>query len=151
MKVISSKSIVVSKKVFPILWFGFLAFFILTGIVGGAVEKSPMFLVVPVMMAVIGYFVMKKLVWDLMDEVEDHGEYLLVRYKDKKDIIYLNNIMNVSASTNQNPPRITLRLRSPGRFGDEVAFTPVSEFSLNPFKRNRVADELILRVDQAKR
>jgi len=50
-----------------------------------------------------------------------------------------------------NPPRITLRLVRPGRFGREITFTPVKPFTMNPFTRNPVADDLIERVDKARR
>lgn len=150
MKVISSKTTFVSKKLFPAAWFGFLGIFIATAVFSGTAKDDPGFLVVPVIMLVFGYFLMKKLVWDLADEVVDYGDYLQVRYKDQQDIVYLNNIMNVSVSSNQNPPRITLRLRTPGKFGQEVAFTPVSKFSFNLFKKNEVAEDLIVRVDKAR-
>jgi hypothetical protein len=93
---------------------------------------------------------MKKLVWDLMDEVHDCGDSLLIRNGSEEEIIPLSNIMNVSASTNTNPPRITLRLVRPGRFGTDVAFSPQSRMSFNPFAKNLVAEDLIVRVDQAR-
>jgi hypothetical protein len=110
-----------------------------------------MFIVVPLGMAVFGYFLMKKLIWDLMDEVIDNGDYLTVKNKGEVATINLENIMNVSQTSNQNPPRITLRLRSRSRFGDEVSFIPASEFSLNPFQKNSIGDDLIERVDRARR
>jgi hypothetical protein len=58
--------------------------------------------------------------------------------------------MNVSASTNMNPPRITLRLVQPGKFGSELAFSPTMSFTLNPFAKSGVAEDLIVRVDKAR-
>ncbi len=101
-------------------------------------------------MAVVGFVVMKKLVWDLADEVYDGGDFLLVKNRGEEDRVLLSNIMNVSVSTNMNPPRITLRLVAPGRFGDEVSFSPASSFTLNPFARNQIAEDLIVRVDKAR-
>ncbi len=151
MKIISSKYIYISKKIFPFFWFGFLAFFIVAGITGGAVKESLLFLIVPVILAAFGYFVMKKLVWDLMDEVIDHGEFLTLKYQGQEDVVYLQNVMNVSVSIKQNPPRVTLKLRSPGKFGSEVAFSPASKFSFNIFKKNGMIEDLIMRVDKARR
>jgi hypothetical protein len=85
-----------------------------------------------------------------MDEVIDYGDYLVVKYAGQEDVINLSNIMNISISTNQRPPRITLRLRNAGKFGEEVAFFPVTEFSMNPFKKNQLAEELIMRIDKAR-
>jgi hypothetical protein len=49
-----------------------------------------------------------------------------------------------------NPPRITLTLRQPGRFGREVSFSPPRRF-FSPFVRNPLIDELIERVEAARR
>ena len=59
--------------------------------------------------------------------------------------------MNVSASTMVNPPRVTLRLVQPGKFGSEVVFSPKTGFTLNPFAKSEVAEDLIERVDRARR
>ena len=138
------------KRAFPVLWFGFLAFFLITSISSGAVKEDLMFLVVPIVMAVFGLFLMKKMVWDLMDEVADYGDYLVVKFRGQEGTIYLSKVMNVSSTTNQNPPRITLRLRSPSKFGEEISFSPLSPFSLNPFRKNEIAEDLIIRIDRAR-
>lgn len=101
-------------------------------------------------MAVFGFFLMKKLVWDLIDEVYDGGDFLLIKNKSKEERIALSNIMNVSASTNMNPPRITLRLVAPVRLGKEISFSPKFKFSINPFAKNEIAEDLIVRVDKAR-
>jgi hypothetical protein len=152
MKKISSRSTKFYKKAFPVFWFGFLAIFIGTAVTTGAFRGGQwMFLVMPCFMALFGFFLMKKLVWNLMDEVYDCGDTLLVKNGDVEERISLTNVMNVSASTNMNPPRITLRLVRPGRFGSEVAFSPPSKLSLNPFSKNPVVEDLIVRVDKARR
>lgn len=109
------------------------------------------FLVMPIFIGVIGFMVMKKLIWDLVDEVHDGGDYLLIRKGSEEERVPLKNIINVSASTNTNPPRITLRLLKPGKFGPEITFSPQLKFSLNPFAKNPIVDELIVRVDAARR
>jgi hypothetical protein len=147
---ISSNWTTFHKRAFPAFWFGFLALFVGIAFVSGSVNKDPTFLVVPLFMACFGYFIMRKFVWDLVDEVWDCGDSLLIRNRGEETVVRLSNIMNVNASTYMNPPRITLRLIEPGPFGSEIAFSPVTGFVLNPFARNKVADDLILRVDQAK-
>lgn len=147
---ISSRSTWFLKKVFPLIWFGGLAFLLLGGSAAGAARKDPFFLVVPVFMAGVGFVVMKKLIWDLLDEVYDGGDFLLVKSGGQEDRILLSNVMNVSASTNTNPPRITLRLASPSLFGSEIVFSPVTPLTLNPFAKNKIAEDLITRVDQAR-
>jgi hypothetical protein len=88
--------------------------------------------------------------WDLADEVHDCGDSLLIRKGSNEEHIPLSNIMNVSVSTNMNPPRITLRLVKPGRLGSEISFSPPSRLSFNPFAKNPVAEDLMVRVDQAR-
>jgi hypothetical protein len=147
---ISSKYTFLTKKGFPLLWFGVLAFIILQMVMTGTFKKDPMSLIGPCLMAVFGFFLMKKLVWDLVDEAYDCGNYLLVKNRGEEDRVPLSNIMNVSASTNMNPQRITLRLVKPGKFGGEISFSPAVSFTLNPFAKNKVAEDLIVRVDKAR-
>ncbi|HET8578915.1 MAG TPA: hypothetical protein VFO18_17595 [Methylomirabilota bacterium] len=153
MKKISSSSAFFYKKIFPALWFGGLAFFVVAIALSGALEKDPMVLgalVIPLVMAVFGFLIMKKLAWDLVDEVYDCGDFLLIKNRGEEDRVALSSIMNVSASTLMNPPRITLRLVYSGKFGNEIAFSPVRGWTLNPFAKNQVAEDLIVRVDQAR-
>ena len=138
------------KRVFPIMWFGFLAFFMFTALAGGVLRKSPIFMLGPILMAVIGYFMMKNMVWILADEVYDCGDSLLVRNGPDEDRIALSNVMNVSATTLINPPRVTLRLVEPSRFGDEITFSPQVGIRLNAFAKVPVVEDLIVRVDRAR-
>lgn len=150
MQRISSKSTFVSKRVFPIFWFGFLALFVVIAVFArtSARELLP-FVIVPAIMAVGGYFVMKRLVFDLVDEVWDGGDFLLIKSKGEQERIPLDAIVNVSFSAASSPQRATLKLRTPGRFGSEVSFLPVAGFF--PFGRNEVIDRLIERIDAARR
>lgn len=153
-KKISSGMLVITKKIFPVAWFGFLAFFFFTVVFarhGKAAMPLMPFLLVPTLMAIFGFFLMKKLVWDLADEVYDGGDFLLIRKGSEEERVELSNIMNVSASMLVNPPRVTLRLVTPGIFGQEIAFSPATGFRLNPFAKDPMVEDLIVRVDQARR
>jgi hypothetical protein len=150
MKRISSGSLFFSKKVFPVLWFGILFVVLAISLVSGAYRAVPVLVIMPVFMTVFGYFMIKKLVGDLVDEVFDGGDFLLVRNGDQEDRVPLSNIMNVSASMLINPPRITLRLIKPGKFGSEIAFSPVRPMFRNPFARNKVAEDLMIRVHRTR-
>jgi hypothetical protein len=153
MKKISSGTTFLYKWAFPIFWFGFLAVFAFQALSSGAGSKNPMFLLMPVFMAVVGYFMMKKMVWVLADEVYDCGSFLLVKNRGKEERIELSNVMNVSATTMMNPPQITLRLSRPlSDGGNEVTFSPpMGFFRFNPFSKSEVAEDLIVRVDRARR
>jgi hypothetical protein len=150
MKKISSTKLFFTKYIFPTLWFGILGFVLFTMIWSKAYEKAPVAIIMPCVMTVFGYFLMKKLVWDLADEVYDCGDYLLIRKGKEEERIALSEIMNVSASLLVNPPRVTLRLVKAGKLGEEIAFSPAKPFSFNPFARNEIIDDLILRVDKAR-
>jgi hypothetical protein len=147
---ISSKSTFFFKTLFPIFWFGFLAFLIVTELFSGVLQKAPTAFIVPFLMAAIGFVVLKKLVWDLVDEVYDCGDRLLVRNNGQEAAIRLSEIMNVSVSTTVNPPRITLRLVNPSPFGAEIAFSPMRDFTFNLFAKYPIAEDLIVRVDKAR-
>ena len=89
---------------------------------------------------------MRALVFDLMDEVWDEGTTLLVRNNNKEERIYFGNIRNVSYSVMTNPNRVTLSLRIPCQFGNEVSFC--STTSWIPFQKNGDIVELIDKVDK---
>jgi len=141
---ISSRSTFITKWLFPVAWFGFLIFFIAQSLTHEAGEVDLLFIVVPVLVTVIGFFFFKALVWDLADAVYDHGTHLLVRRRGGEDRILFENIMNVSSTPLMNPPRITLRLVKPSAFGTHVSFSPKS----NPLRfsfslKNPIAEQLM--------
>jgi len=133
------------------VWFGFLALVFVTGIVGasaGADVPVP-FLIVPVVMAAFGYFLMKNLVFDLVDEVWDAGSELLVKNRRRQARIALADIVNVSYSVATSPQRVTLTLRQPGVLGKEISFAAPTTWV--PFAKNPIIENLIHRVDAARR
>ena len=150
MKRISSRSTFFSKRIFPVIWFGILAVFVAGSVMDGAVWRDPMALLAPALMAVMGFLLMRFFVWDLADEVLDYGDHLLVRRGSEEERIALSNVMNVNASLNMNPQRVTLRLVTPGKFGQNVSFSPSASFSLNPFAKSPIVEELIVRAHQAR-
>ncbi len=132
------------------IWFGFLGIFLIISIIGFMTEEkmSIVFFIVPIAMAIFGYFLMKALVFDLMDEVRDEGSYLLIKNKGMEERVYFKNIKNISYTFMTNPDRVTLSLRIPGQFGDEVTFCPKT--SPMPFRKNKDILGLIDKVDKAK-
>lgn len=96
--------------------------------------------------------VYRKMIHDLADEVKDGGSYLLVRRGSIEERVQLADIINVSMSQYTNPPRLSLRLAKPGKFGDEIVFMPTRQgLGFNPFARNPVFEDLMQRVDRARR
>ena len=150
MKKLTSKTTFLYKKLFPLIWFGFLIIFICVGLFANISGNGPgiMFVVIPIFMIVLGYFLMKKLVWDLIDEVYDEGTALLFRNKGKEFRVSLKDIKNVSYTTMINPPRVTLSIRYTTDLGDELSFSPPSSWI--PFKKNKDLEVLIDRIDKAR-
>lgn len=142
------------KRVFPVLWFGFLAVFVCLGGATVIAERqwAALFLLVlmPLIMAIVGYVLMKWIILDLVDEVWDCGDSILVRNKGVERRFALSDFTNLSYTGYLNPPRITLTLREPSAdFGSEVAFTP--PFRLFHFSMPPIARDLMKRIDQARR
>ncbi len=150
MKKLTSKSTFLNKRIFPAIWFGFLGFFMLTAFFASPQNNGQniMFIVMPIVVAIFGYFIMKKLVFDLIDEVYDEGSSLLFKNKGKEVRVNLKDIKNVSYSTMISPPRVTLSIRYKTEFGDELSFS--SPMSFIPFKKNLDIEELIDRIDKAR-
>jgi hypothetical protein len=152
MRRISSGMTFFYKRIFPFLWFGFLLVFIVVSLLAGpqpdAASALP-FLIGPLAMAFVGYLIFKKLIFDLVDEVFDEGDSLLVRNGTQQEHIALSDIMNVNYSPLVSPPRVTLSLRRPSSFGDKITFCAPVRFI--PFATSPVIDDLIQRVDAARR
>jgi hypothetical protein len=152
MRRISSRMTFFHKRVFPLVWFGFVLVFLAVGVygtlVGGQAPPLP-FLLMPAIMLVIGYIVMRKLIFDLVDEVWDVGDALIVKNGGREERIGLSEIMNVSYTAFMNPPRVTLTLRGPSEGGREISFCPPVRFV--PFAKSPVITDLIERIDSARR
>jgi hypothetical protein len=152
-KRISSRNTAFLKRVFPVIWIGILAVFLVVAYASARNGPSPPVVVyiIPVVLFAIGYFVVRRLVLDLADEVYDEGDALRVRFGNDEERIPLANIINVSYAGMTNPQRITLTLRTPGRFGRQVTFSPPRRLLWPLFGDNPLVNELIERVDAARR
>jgi hypothetical protein len=150
MRKLTSRATFFHKKIFPLIWFGFLGAFLYEGLVANVSGRGPgiMLILVPVCMAAFGYFIMKKLVWTLIDEVYDEDTTLLFRNRGKEVRVSLKDIKNVSYSIMTNPPRVTLSVRYKTDLGDELSFCPPASWI--PFKKNKDIEELIDRIDKAR-
>jgi hypothetical protein len=151
MRRISSRMTFYNKRIFPAIWFGGLLVFVGIGLFADAAHNRtpPLpFFIMPVIMMVVGYFLVKRLAFDLVDEVWDDGDSLLIKNRSEQERIALRDIKNISYSPMMNPPRVTLSLRRPTVFGDEITFgAPVR---LVPFAKSPIVNDLIDRIDLAR-
>ncbi len=152
MNTISSSGTFYYKRIFPTFFFGVVLIVSLVVLIPGAAAKQPQILVILPVLAIFGYFIMQRFVWDLADEVLDMGDHLIVRKSGREIHVRIADIINVSVALMQNPPRITLRLASPSELGSDIAFMVKRDSAFNPFKAScSVADDLIRRVDAVRR
>ena len=152
MPLMSSKMTFFYKRVFPVIWFGFLAVFFLVALVKGSaadpISNLPS-LIIPVVMAIIGYQIMKKMAFNLVDQVFDLGDALLVRNGGQEERIALADIKNVNFFPYMSPPQVTLSLRRPSVFGDTIVFCAPAR--LMPLPPSPTIEKLIDRIDAARR
>ena len=104
--------------------------------------------IAPIAMIGFGYFIMQKLVFDLVDEVWDNSDALLVKNRGQEQRIALGEIKNVNYSPFMNPPRVTLSLRRPDVFGEQITFS--APVRLVPFSSRPLNADLIERIDRAR-
>ena len=104
---ISSRSTVFNKRALPVLWFGVVAIGATVSFWAGALQKQPLLILPPIILAAVGFVVMRKLVWDLVDEVYDCGDFLLVRSAGREDRVAL-------------PPEMAALAPSGGSWGASV-------------------------------
>ena len=109
MKRISAGSIFFAKYLFPVLWFGFLGFFVFTVLSNRDAQGglSLFAIIVPVLMGIFGYFMLKKMVWDLADEVLDAGDSLVVRFGKEQERISLEHHQPELLLHDESGPRHT--------------------------------------------
>jgi hypothetical protein len=150
MRRISSKMTFFYKRVIPVVWFGFLILFIAIPLVSsrGQIPGQLLFLLVPIALGVFGYFLLKRTIFNLVDEVWDDGDTWLIKNGGREERVALRDIKNLSYSTFVHPPRVTLAIRQPTVFGDEIGFIPPVSFA--PFSKSPVINDLIDRIDQAR-
>ena len=77
MRPVSSKMTFFYKRVFPVTWVGFLLLLFAFGLLSAS--RDILFLIVVLLMAVFGYWFMKKVIFNLADAVLDAGDALVVR------------------------------------------------------------------------
>jgi hypothetical protein len=106
------------------------------------------FLIVPVVMAVIGYQFMKRMAFNPVDEVFDVGDALLVRSGGQEERVALADIKNVNFFPYMSLPQVTLSLRRKSVFGDAIVFCAPAR--ILPLLRNPTIEKLIDRIDAAR-
>ena len=155
MRRLSSSLTFFYKRVFPVLWIGFVL--TVFGLQFWAMQHARMnapappffpLVLMPLFMVGVMLLLYRMLLHDLLDEVWLDGDYLVLKNRGEKIRVALSNVMNVNASTMTNPRRVTVMLRTDSRFGRNLTFMPASPRGfMAGFKPDPIATELIGRVD----
>lgn len=158
MRRLSSSMTFFYKWVFPVMWLGIVGFGVVTGLfsehAGQHLSADPMVVVIPIFMFVFGFFLFRRLLGGLVDEVTLDGDTLIVKKGDEQLRISLAEVINVNSINMVNPRRISLRMRNNTRLGRDIDFIPAGRRSLRFLGMSRldpIAEELIDRVDALRR
>ena len=149
MRRISSLWIWWYKWILPTSWFAALGFGATSCVPAVIAGRFPITgLLVPIGLTIFGYFVLRRLVFPLADEVWIDGRDLIVRRGGEEARFPIREIMSVESPRRVEPARVELTLREPCLFGSEIAFLPtVRWFDLG---RHPVVDELLRRSRASK-
>jgi hypothetical protein len=91
-------------------------------------------------MGALWYFVMRQLIWPLMDEAFVDSETIIVRNYGQEDRFLASEVFSVSSTMMMIPEQITLRLKRSRVFGEKIKFIPPLRGF--PFPRHPVAKDL---------
>ena len=133
MRLISSRSAMIMKRLFPVVWFGFVGSLALIQ----AVTRHYGSLLFSAALAVLGFVSMREIPFDLLDEVWDAGETLVLKRRGTEEHVAIADIAHVNYEPRVRPSRVTLTLRCRSVFETQVAFSPSTP---------SVVDDLVTRV-----
>jgi hypothetical protein len=137
------------KRAFPVMCFGAILVALIQMPSQSGSERLISFLVVGIVLPIVGYAFIGRVYFKLADEVLDAGDALIVRKGGREERVLLADIIGVNYPqqllTNLKPP-VTLRLRTPSRFGDQITFMAPEAIG-GP--SSPVIEELIRRIDAA--
>lgn len=148
---ISSSSTQFYKRFLPLFLGGFFLYFILGEVKFMIHGHVPVIFIVIICVFIADFVIRKNIVSGLSDEIYDCGDFLFIKNNDIEERVELSNIMKVNVSTMTSPQQIVLKLVTPGKFGQEIKFSPIAPFLNLPFLKNKIAENLIVRVDQARK
>jgi hypothetical protein len=134
-------------KKFPIVWFAVLAMMVVMNFADDGWDIKISHILGPVILASFGFFMMRLMYWDLMDEVCDRGSYLLIRKGAIEEKVFFSDVLNVRPSTFfSNPPRITLELKKAGKLGSEIPFYPMGTSVYDSVSKSDIFKKLVQQV-----
>lgn len=154
MKKISSDFTFFYKRIFPITWLGIVALFELVGIAVLFISNTPingkvvLFITVPVLLFVLGFYLFFNLVFHLIDEVYFDDASLLLVNRNRKTRILFSDIEEISYQTNR-PQRIEVILyEEDKKLGKTLYFIPPTK--LLSFQKHPDIERLFEKFKESK-
>lgn len=92
----------------------------------------------------VGYLILSKTLFNVVDEVWDDGDALVIKDRGREARIALRDIADATYRSWFNPPRVTLRLWRPSVFGPQITFS--APVRVVPLTVNPAIDDLIKRI-----
>ncbi|MGH8079943.1 MAG: hypothetical protein ACREP7_05165 [Lysobacter sp.] len=96
--------------------------------------------------ALVAYVIQTVVLWNLADEVVDHGDRLWIRRRGVEDTVRIVDIEEISMRYSSHPTRATLLLRGAGRFGRRIVFLPRPNSPFGTWGESLVAVDLRKRI-----
>jgi hypothetical protein len=95
------------------------------------------------------YFFWKTQIHRIADAVSEGDEHLMVRRGSTEEVIPWSKVSAVDVAMFSGIPRITIRLRHPGKFGARIEFLPQASLWSNPGAMRSLAASLTHRIKSA--
>lgn len=148
---LSTKASSSYKKLFPILFFSCAAILYIWFVSAMLYDQEFDWLILctPLILAVIGYFMMKDGMIGLVDEVIDCGEYLLIKQEGNETQVYLSDIVQFEYAYATNPPMVSMTYQKYQKNGKTIRFSPALQGDLS--RPDPEIQRLIQRIEAAKK
>jgi hypothetical protein len=148
MRQISSKATFFVKRIYPIIFVAAVILFFAFPLMFVERARIPsLWPLLPTMVLVllVGYWAMKKLLFDLVDAVFEDGNALVVKSDGREERVSVSDIAAAGYTSVFNPMRVTLSLRRPTSFGTEIAF--LAPAGVLPFVKSADIRALIKKIE----
>jgi hypothetical protein len=130
---LSSDRTVFFKRLFPLAWYGICAVALYAQMRSYDGDgRTLMFAVIPLVCAIIGYFVFRTFFAPLLDELYDEGDFLRIIIVEEETHVSVRDIVGVKYHKIFNPKVVELTMQ-PGHKPEVLKFLPrQSYFSIEP-------------------
>ena len=148
MRVISFKNTVLLKRGVWLSAAAMMAYAAMPSLLDGELWQRPAVGLLPlcILGGFWGYALNRTMFFRMADEVLDGGDHLRIRKGRAEELLAFTDLISADVSTFWRMRWITLKLRTPTRLGDRIAFLPQASLWGNPAAIQQVATQLTARA-----